>query len=214
MVTRLARGAGLSAPPEAAAGAIDLPTSSATAYPAPALERLRPNAPHARQPDRARDRRRAATRRSSRYYSIAARGRKSSKVEIAGMDGAAVEDLQGKPVSAASAAAVDAGQSVRSNGARRFRKVKQMHKEHPGLLNTRASWDKMNDRRRPWVSCHGRMAGGTGMPGLLLYAVLLGRGDLVKRPRSRPRGAERGAHDIAISPTAYASEQTGIAEQC
>ena len=55
-----------------------------------------------------------------------------------------------------------------------------------------------------------------GSPVSCCTAVLLGRGDLVKQHLAADRRVvrERGAHDIAIlAYTAYAKEQTAIAEQ-
>ena len=99
-----------------------------------------------------------------------------------------------------------------------FDKVRQLLRDHPGLLNTRASWDELAVEAASHTGQFA-MAGWLaeqGAPVSCCTAVLLGRADLVKAHLAAdPRTVrERGAHDIAIlAYTAYAKEQTAIAEQ-
>jgi ankyrin repeat protein len=225
MVTRLVtRGAELSAPPESPLlGAIDLPDHEAATAVAGFLL-MNASDPNARKRD-GRTALEIATARGHKdivemLVHRGARAEDPGKVEVAWYGRRFVEGVQGNPVSRddlnglpwtlvnrfASVAHVD------------FEKVKQLHKEHPGLLNTRASWDEMAIEA---ASHMGQFAmaewlAEQGCPVSCCTAVLLGRGDLVKRHLAADRRVvrERGAHDIAIlAYTAYAREQTGIAEQ-
>jgi hypothetical protein len=99
-----------------------------------------------------------------------------------------------------------------------FEKSRQLLKEHPGLLNTRASWDELAIEAAAHVGAFDLAAwlAEQESPVSGCTAVLLGRADIVKEHLARDRRAvcERGAHDIAIlAYTAYAKQQTAIAEQ-
>ena len=99
-----------------------------------------------------------------------------------------------------------------------FDKTRQLLKDHPALLNTRASWDELGIEAASHVGqfAMAEWFAEQGAPVSSCTAVLLGRGDLLKQHiAADPRVVrERGAHDIAIlAYTAYATEQTAIAEQ-
>lgn len=98
-----------------------------------------------------------------------------------------------------------------------FPKVKELLKETPALLNTRASWDELAIE----ASAHtgqfemARWLAEQGAPVSTCTAVLLGLTEMVKAAVAADRLCifERGAHDISIlAYTAYAREQAGIAE--
>ncbi len=98
-----------------------------------------------------------------------------------------------------------------------FPKVKELLKETPALLNTRASWDELAVE----ASAHtgqfdmAEWLAEKGAPVSTCTAVLLGLTDMVKEAIAADPLAihERGAHDIAIlAYTGYAKEQTAIAE--
>jgi ankyrin repeat protein len=99
-----------------------------------------------------------------------------------------------------------------------FEKTRQLLKDHPGLLNTRASWDELAVEAASHVGqfAMAEWLAEQGSPVSCCTAVLLGRGDIVKDHLQADRRVvrERGAHDIAIlAYTAYANPQVAIAEQ-
>lgn len=98
-----------------------------------------------------------------------------------------------------------------------FPKVKELLKETPPLLNTRASWDELAIEAAAHTGQFemAQWLAEQGAPVSTCTAVLLGQADQVKEALAADRLAihERGAHDIAILAYAgYAKEQTAIAE--
>ena len=225
MVTRLVtRGAELSAPPESPLlGAIDLPDHEAASAIAGFLL-MNASDPNART----RGGRTALEIATARGHTdivemLIHRGAKAANpgnVEVAWYGRRFVNDLQGNPVTRDDLnglpwTLVNRFASVAHTD---FEKVKQLLQENPGLLKTRASWDEMAIEA---ASHMGQFAmaewlAERGAPVSCCTAVLLGRGDLVKAHLAADRRVvrERGAHDISIlAYTAYANQQTGIAEQ-
>jgi ankyrin repeat protein len=94
--------------------------------------------------------------------------------------------------------------------------VKALYREHPGLLNTRASWDESAIEAGAHM---GRLdiasfLADEGFAVSTCTAVLLGREDMVRAAIAADRRSvhELGAHGLPIlAYTAYANEQTGIA---
>ena len=98
-----------------------------------------------------------------------------------------------------------------------FPKVKELLKETPALLNTRASWDELAVEAAAHTGQFemAQWLAEQGAPISTCTATLLGRADMVKEGISADPLCihERGAHDIAIlAYTGYAKEQTEIAE--
>jgi ankyrin repeat protein len=99
-----------------------------------------------------------------------------------------------------------------------FGKVRQLHKDNPLLLNTRASWDELAVEA---ASHTGQLEmaqwlAERGAPVSTCTAVLLGASGLVRKSLEEDAKCvfERGAHDIPIlAYTAYADEHTEIAER-
>ncbi len=99
-----------------------------------------------------------------------------------------------------------------------FEKVKQLLRDEPRLLNTRASWGELAIE----ASAHtGQLEmadwlANQGAPVSTCTAVLLGEEELVKTALAEDPASERerGAHDISIlAYAAYAKERAGIAER-
>jgi ankyrin repeat protein len=98
-----------------------------------------------------------------------------------------------------------------------FDQVKQLHQEHPALLNTRATWDESAieaashmglTEMAQWLADRGALVS-------TCTAVLLGLTDLVKDAVKQDSKSvcERGAHDIAIlAYTAYGREKAEMAD--
>jgi len=225
MVTRLVtRGAELSAPPESPLlAAIDLPDHE-TAYGISQFLLMNASDPNART---LKGRSALEMARARGYTDIAEmlihRGAKVAdpgKIEIAWYGRRYVQDIHGQPVKRddlnglpwtlvnqfASVAHVD------------FEKVKQLLRENPGLLNTRASWDEGAVEAGAHM---GRVdiAGFLGDAGATVStctAAVLGQEKMVRDALAADRRTvcERGAHDLAIlAYTAFAKEQTAIADQ-
>ena len=225
MVTRLAtRGAELSAPPESPLlAAIDVPDHE-TAFGIAQFLIINASDPNART----RDGRSALQIARTRGYADIAellihRGAvvaDPGKVEVAWYGRRYAGDRHGQPVQRddlnglpwrlvnqfASVAHAD------------FDKVKQLLKEHPGLLNTRASWDEgavEAGAHMGRIDIAGFLAD-AGATVSTCTAAVLGEEGLVRTALAADRRVvrERGAHDLPILfYTAFAKPQTAIAEQ-
>ena len=145
--------------------------------------------------------------------------RDSSKIERAHYDRRYIQDVHGKPVTRDDLNGLSwtlVNEFVRV-GHFDFEKIKQLHKETPALLNTRASWDELAVEAAAhvgqvpiaeWLAERGATVS-------TCTAVLLGLADRVKEVVAGDRLClhERGAHDIALlSYTAWGNPQTAIAE--
>jgi ankyrin repeat protein len=99
-----------------------------------------------------------------------------------------------------------------------FDKVKQLHRDHPGLIATRASWDELAveaGAHMGRLDIAGYLAD-AGAPVSTCTAVMLGQERMVREALAADRRTvcERGAHDIGIlAYTAYANQQAEIADQ-
>jgi ankyrin repeat protein len=225
MVTRLAtRGAELSAPPESPLlAAIDLPDHE-TAFAIAQFLIVNASDPNARTHD---GRTALQIARARGYMDIAellvhrgATGADPGKIEVAWYDRRYLQDFHGQPVQRddlnglpwtlvnqfASVAHAD------------FEKVKQLLKDHPGLLNTRASWDEgavEAGAHMGRVDIAGFLAD-AGATVSTCTAAVLGQEQMVRAAVSADRRTvrERGAHDLPILfYTAFAKPQVAIAEQ-
>jgi ankyrin repeat protein len=225
MVTRLiTRGAELSAPPESPLlAAIDRPDREAATAIAQFLI-MNASDPNART----RDGRTALQLARSRGYTDIAdllihRGAAVAdpgKIEVAWYGRRYIQDLQGKSVKRDDLNGLPwtLVNQFASLSHTDFAKVKQMHQEHPGLLNTRASWDECPVEAGAHM---GRLdiAGYLADAGATVStctAVVLGQQEMVRAALAADRRTvrERGAHDLPILAfTAFAKEQTAIAEQ-
>jgi ankyrin repeat protein len=145
--------------------------------------------------------------------------RDSSKIERVHYDRRYIQDVHGKPVTRDDSNGLPwtlVNEFVRV-GHFDFEKIKQLHKETPALLNTRASWDELAVEAAAhvgqvpiaeWLAERGATVS-------TCTAVLLGLADRVKEAVAGDRLClhERGAHDIALlSYTAWGNPQTAIAE--
>jgi ankyrin repeat protein len=145
--------------------------------------------------------------------------RNSSKIERAHYDRRYIQDVHGKPVTRDDLNGLPwtlVNQFV-TVGHFDFEKIKQLHKETPALLNTRASWDELAVEAAAHVGQVpiAEWLAERGAPVSTCTAVILGLADRVKEAIAADRLAlnERGAHDIALlSYTAWGNPQTAIAE--
>jgi ankyrin repeat protein len=225
MVTRLAtRGAELSAPPESPLLAgIDLPDHEA-AFGIAQFLLINASDPNARTRD---GRTALAIARSRGYDDIAellihrgAAVADPGKVEVAWYGRRYVGDLHGRPVrrddlNGLPWTLVNQFASVAHAD---LDKVKQLLKEHPGLLNTRASWDEgavEAGAHMGRVDIAGFLAD-AGATVATCTAAVLGQEELVRTALAADGRVvrERGAHDLPILfYTAFAKPQTPIAER-
>jgi hypothetical protein len=225
MVTRLVtRGAELSAPPESPLlAAVDLPDHE-TAFAIAQVLIINASDPNARTRD---GRTALQIARARRYTEIAellihrgAAGADPGKVEVVWYGRRYAGDLHGQPVQRDDLIGlpwtlVNQFASVAHGD---FEKVKQLLKDHPALLNTRASWDEGAVEAGAHM---GRLdiAGFLADAGAAVStctAAVLGEQELVHAALAADRRAvrERGAHDLPILfYTAFANPQAAIAEQ-
>lgn len=131
-----------------------------------------------------------------------------------------IQDAQGKPVTRDDSNGIPWLQVNEFVRVAHFdlEKVKQLHKDAPALLNTRASWDELaveagshvgNVPIATWLADRGAAIS-------TCTAVLLGMAGKVKEAVAADPLClhERGAHDIALlSYTAWGDQQTDIAAQ-
>jgi len=145
--------------------------------------------------------------------------RDSSKIERAHYGRRYIQDVHGKPVTRDDANGLPwtlVNEFVRV-GHFDFEKIKQLHKETPALLHTRASWDELAVEAAAHVGQTpiAEWLAERGATVSTCTAVLLGLADRVKEAVAGDRLClhERGAHDIALlSYTAWGNPQTAIAE--
>jgi ankyrin repeat protein len=220
----LARGAELSVEPEspllAAIDLADHETASAIAQ----ILLINASDPNARQ----RDGRTALQIAQARGYTDIAdllvhRGAAADnpgKVEIAWYGRRYIQDLRGRPVKRDDLNGLPwtlVNQFVSLSHAD-FDKVKQMLKDQPALLHTRASWDELAveaGAHMGRLDITGLMAD-AGATISTCTAISLGQQEMVRASLAADRRTvyERGAHDLPIlAYTAYANQQTAIADQ-
>jgi ankyrin repeat protein len=225
MVTRIVtRGGELSAPPESPLlAAIDRPDHDVASAIAQFLI-MNASDPNARTHD---GRSALDIARARKYDDIAEllihRGAAvgdRGKIEVAWYGRRYVQDLHGKPVKRddlnglpwtlvnqfASIAHAD------------FEKVKQLYRDHPGLMNTRASWDEgavEAGAHMGRLDIAGFLAD-AGAPVSTCTAAVLGEEALVRAGLEADRRTvhERGAHDLPLlAYTAFGKPQVAIAER-
>ena len=146
--------------------------------------------------------------------------RHASEIERVHWDRRYIQDIHGKPVARDDRNGLP--WTLVNQCARvahfSFDQVKQLHQEHPALLNTRATWDESAIEAASHMGLT-EMAQWLADRGALIStctAVLLGLTDLVKEAvKQDPKSVcERGAHDIAILAfTAYGREKAEMAER-
>jgi ankyrin repeat protein len=224
MVTRIVtRGGELSAPPESPLlAAIDLPDHEA-AYRIAEFLIINASNPNARTRD---GRTALQIARARKYDDIAEllihRGAAVAdrrKIEVAWYGRRYIQDLHGNPVKRDDLnglpwTLVNQFASVAHND---FAKVKQLYRDNPGLLNTRASWDEgavEAGAHMGRLDIAGFLADAGATVSTCTAAVLgqetMVRGALADRRTIR----ERGAHDLPLlAYTAFATPQVAIAEQ-
>lgn len=225
MVTRIVtRGGELSAPPESPLlAAIDLPDHEA-AYGIAEFLIINASDPNARTPS---GRTALQIARSRNYDDIAAllihRGAAApdpGTIEVAWYGRRYIQDLRGVPVrrddlNGLPWTLVNQFASVAHTD---FEKVKQLYRDNPGLLNTRASWDEGAVEAGAHM---GRLdiAGFLADAGTAVStctAAVLGEEAIVRAALQEDRRTvrERGAHDLPLlAYTAFAKPQLSIAEQ-
>ena len=224
MVTRLAtRGAELSAGPESPLlAAIDLPDHEAASGIAHFLL-MNASDPNARTRD---GRSALEIARAQGYGDIAkmlihrgARTADPGKIAIAWYGRRYIQDIHGRPVNRddLNGLAWTLVNQFASVAHADFDKAKQLLKDHPALLNTRASWDEGAVEAGAHM---GRLditsfLADAGATVSTCTAAVLGEEKMVREALAADRRSvrERGAHDLPIlAYTAFAKEQPAIAD--